>query len=215
MNLEIQKPRDIESPSGNNLRIPRVNGVVVVKRRIGMTLVELTVVMIVFTIVLSSVLLMFTDLTRRSNIALGEVERYSELFKVDSIIQAELSKAGPNVEKITLVRESEEGPARGLRYMVSLPFVRDKVTKQLYIDEGRLFIWEKQSSQGDFPADSTADVIESLDNSENIIFSSSSFDHVDLEFEAVSGGSVSYSIMLSSPDGTRTHRSSVRLINVK
>jgi uncharacterized membrane protein len=190
--------------------------VVEVKRRkIGMTLVELTVVMIVFTIVLSSVLLMFTDLIRRSNIALGEVERYSELFKVDSIIQAELSKAGPNVEKITLVKESEEGPARGLRYMVSLPFVRVKVTKQFYINEGRLFIWEKQSAQGDFPVDSTADLIEPLDSAENIIFSSSSFDHVDLEFESVNGGSVSYSITLSSPDGTRTHRSSVRLINVK
>lgn len=190
--------------------------VVEVKRRkIGMTLVELTVVMIVFTIVLSSVLLMFTDLTRRTNIALGEVERYSELFKVDSIIQAELSKAGPNVEKITLVKESEEGPARGLRYMVSLPFVRVKVTKQFYINEGRLFIWEKQSAQGDFPVDSTADLIEPLDSAENIIFSSSSFDHVDLEFESVNGGSVSYSITLSSPDGTRTHRSSVRLINVK
>ncbi|RAM59761.1 hypothetical protein DS67_06795 [Mesotoga sp. SC_4PWA21] len=180
-----------------------------------MTLVELTVVMIVFTIVLSSVLLMFTDLIRRSNIALGEVERYSELFKVDSIIQAELSKAGPNVEKITLVKESEEGPARGLRYMVSLPFVRVKVTKQFYINEGRLFIWEKQSAQGDFPVDSTADLIEPLDSAENIIFSSSSFDHVDLEFESVNGGSVSYSITLSSPDGTRTHRSSVRLINLK
>ena len=190
--------------------------VVEVKRRkIGMTLVELTVVMIVFTIVLSSVLLMFTDLIRRSNNALGEVERYSELFKVDSIIQAELSKAGPNVEKITLVKESEEGPARGLRYMVSLPFVRVKVTKQFYINEGRLFIWEKQSAQGDFPVDSTADLIEPLDSAENIIFSSSSFDHVDLEFESVNGGSVSYSITLSSPDGTRTHRSSVRLINVK
>ncbi|HDP78503.1 MAG TPA: type II secretion system protein [Mesotoga infera] len=190
--------------------------VVEVKRRkIGMTLVELTVVMIVFTIVLSSVLLMFTDLIRRSNIALGEVERYSELFKVDSIIQAELSKAGPNVEKITLVKESEEGPARGLRYMVSLPFVRVKVTKQFYINEGRLFIWEKQSAQGDFPVDSTADLIEPLDSAENIIFSSSSFDHVDLEFESVNGGSVLYSIMLSSPDGTRPHRSSVRLINVK
>ncbi len=190
--------------------------VVEVKRRkIGMTLVELTVVMIVFTIVLTSVLLMFTDLIRRSNIALGEVERYSELFKVDSIIQAELSKAGPNVEKITLVKESEEGPARGLRYMVSLPFVRVKVTKQFYINEGRLFIWEKQSAQGDFPVDSTADLIEPLDSAENIVFSSSSFDHVDLEFESVNGGSVSYSITLSSPDGTRTHRSSVRLINVK
>lgn len=189
------------------------------RTRAGVTLVELAVVLAVFTIVLASVLLMFTDLTRRSRIALGEVERYSELFRVDSLIQAELSKAGPNVERIALVRETEDGPAKGLRYMVSIPFVREeeggKVTKQFYIDEGRLFIWEKQAVQGDFPADSNADVVESLNDNENIVFSSSSFDHVDLEFVSINGGSVSYSIMLSSPDGTRTHRSSVRLLNVK
>jgi hypothetical protein len=89
------------------------------------------------------------------------------------------------------------------------------VTKQFYIDDGRLFIWEKQAVQGDFPADSNADVVESLNDNEDIVFSSSSFEHVDLEFVSINGGSVSYSIMLSSPDGTRTHRSSVRLINVK
>jgi len=185
------------------------------RTRAGVTLVELAVVLAVFTIVLASVLLMFTDLTRRSRIALGEVERYSELFRVDSLIQAELSKTGPNVERIALVRETEDGPAKGLRYMVSIPFVRGKVTKQFYIDDGRLFIWEKQAVQGDFPADSNADVVESLNDNEDIVFSSSSFEHVDLEFVSINGGSVSYSIMLSSPDGSRTHRSSVRLMNVK
>ena len=45
------------------------------RTRAGVTLVELAVVLAVFTIVLASVLLMFTDLTRRSRIALGEVER--------------------------------------------------------------------------------------------------------------------------------------------
>ncbi len=187
------------------------------KRKTGTSLLELTIVMIVFTVVLSAVLLLYVDLSKRSQVALNNVEKYSELFKIDSIIQTELSKAGPNIGKITLIKESESSPARGLRYTVSIPFVTGKVTKQFYFNDEKLKIWEKVTQQVDFTdGDDSLEVIDStLESGERVIFSTTPFDNVDVEFESAGGGSVFYKITLTTPGGVEIHRSSVKLINVK
>lgn len=185
------------------------------RRKLGLTLVELTLVMVIFAIVLSMVLYIYTDLAKRSNKALEDVEIHSQLFKMDSIIQAELSKAGPNIGKIVLIKESVDAPATGVRYSLSIPFTTGKITEQFYFKDNKLKVWEKIARNDDFPVGEAYTMVDELERNENIIFSTSPLETIRVEFESIGNGSVFYKITLNHPGGVKVHRSSVKLINVK
>ena len=75
--------------------------------RKGFTLVEMLITMLVFSITLVAIMSFFTKTAGTSLKALNRVDTYGDLFEANSILQQEISKAGPDIRYINLVNNLE------------------------------------------------------------------------------------------------------------
>lgn len=179
----------------------------------GLTLVEVLISLVVFTIVMVSVTNLYTESNRYTNQLLKRTDAYSELFTAENVLQMELAKAGPDIRYISLVKEAGSEDYKAVRYSVFIPMINYKITKQLYFKDGRIKVWEKLFNTSDF----SSDVVPTLEPPGiNIIFSTTEFENIDIKFTSVATQKIEYTIIVDTGGGnTVTHNSTVFLINME
>ena len=184
----------------------------------GLTLVEVLITLALFSIVMISVTNLYTESNRYTNQLLKRTDAFSELFTVENVLQIELTKAGPDIRYIALVKEAGSEDYKAIRYSVFIPMTNYKITKQLYFKDGKIKVWEKEFNVSDFPSkpENTLTVPTLEPSDVNIVFSTTEFENIDIKFTGVGTQKVEYTITLDTGGGTTlTHDSIVFLLNME
>jgi type II secretory pathway pseudopilin PulG len=184
----------------------------------GMTLVEILMTLVIFSIVIISLLAIFTNISGESLKLVKRVEDYGNIFTAEEILQYEIAQAGPEVRYITLIKNNDDEKYRGLRYTVFIPFTGTRITKQIYFKNNKIKVWEKNFNKTDFPEDveSKKLTVNNLEpNGVNIILSTSEFSDLDVSFYRIGNRKVNYTIKSTKLNKEKIYNSSVFLINLK
>ncbi|MCD6160153.1 MAG: prepilin-type N-terminal cleavage/methylation domain-containing protein [Kosmotoga sp.] len=183
--------------------------------RKGFTLVEMLITMLVFSITLVAIMSFFTKTAGTSLRLLNRADTYGDLFEANSILQQEISKAGPDIRYINLVKVKGETKYRGLRYSVFIPLTKTKITKQIYFYNGKIKVWEKNFQTSDFSKEKVITVNNLEPSGVNIILSTTPKEGLEFEFTSLGTRSVSYKITINKNGTKYEHKSSVFLINIR
>lgn len=190
-------------------------------RNSGMTLFEILITLSISAAVFIGVLAIFSHATSGSYKMLDRVATYGNIYTAESVVQNELSKAGPEIKYISLIRLTENGEKiiRGVRYSIFIPLTGTRITKQLCYDpsDERIKVTEKEFSPSDFSNTEQGSLIKDVSDmsmgGKTIL--SFPIENTDFRFLHYETRKLSYRITVISGQNDIKHDSFVFLINIR
>ncbi len=175
------------------------------KIKYGFSLAEAILVLAISSISLIAIMLIYSLSIRETEKVRIKTEELGVISRIDLVLQKELMKAGPESTYVRPVKQS--GKVVGIRYRVDIPLNHHDVTKQVYIKNGTVFVWEKDFSVSDFP-ESEINALEP--NGSVIAFSTQQYPGLEISFD-LGSNIIEYQIDY----GRTNHYASVNLLAIK
>lgn len=174
-------------------------------RQRGFTLTEVILVLVIVSISVITILMIYSVSIKETEKVKIKSDELGVISWVDLVLQKELIKAGPEPAFVRAVYQS--GNVVGVRYKVDVPLNHNDVTKQIYLKDGKIYVWEKSYIPSDFPAGN----ITTLEPSGvNVVLTTRENNGLEVNF-TVNPNTISYNISYNNS----SHNGSVRLLSIK